>query len=111
MERDRPSLSAQQVALARAHLTWRGVLDDDWAVSMLDSPWRGVERLLRLPLLSRGRFLSYSTRGTRPSLWWLTVITVCLVFWRANQARSINISAAIFNAARVSAKTGRPIPG
>jgi methyltransferase (TIGR00027 family) len=68
MERDRPSISAQQVALARAHLTWRGVLEDNWATSMLRSPWRELERLLRLPPLSRagrGAGFGYLAARTR----------------------------------------------
>jgi methyltransferase (TIGR00027 family) len=49
----KPSTSAQQVALVRAHLTSVGVLDDPWAATMLRSPWRELERLLRRPRLAR----------------------------------------------------------
>jgi len=51
----KPSTSAQQVALARAHLTWIGVLDDPWAETMLRSPWRELGMALRWPVLSRAR--------------------------------------------------------
>jgi methyltransferase (TIGR00027 family) len=43
----KPSASAQQVALVRAHLTWRGVLEDTYAQSMLRPPWRELARLSR----------------------------------------------------------------
>jgi methyltransferase (TIGR00027 family) len=49
----KPSASAQQVALVRAHLTSVGVLDDPLAATMLRSPWRELERLLRRRPLAR----------------------------------------------------------
>ena len=50
----RPSSSAQIVALARAHLSWMGVLDDRWAETMLRPPWAVVHRFLHLEWRSGG---------------------------------------------------------
>ncbi len=51
-----PSSTAQSVAMARAHLTRLGVIDDPYAKAMLRIPWRVTASALRLPTLrSRGR--------------------------------------------------------
>lgn len=66
MKTARPSSSAQTVALARAHLTWMGVLDDRWAETMLRPPWAAVHRVLRQPLISRlGRNRSFAYLAAR----------------------------------------------
>jgi methyltransferase (TIGR00027 family) len=66
VKRARPSSSAQTVALARAHLTWIGVLDDPWAETMLRPPWAAVHRVLRQPLISRlGRNRSFAYLAAR----------------------------------------------
>lgn len=53
MSATRPSATAQHVALARSHLTWTGVLADDLAHLLLRRPWSTIDRLLRIPPLSR----------------------------------------------------------
>lgn len=63
----RPSISAQQATLARAHLTQRGCLDDPWAEAMLRSPWREIAAVSRWPLVARrvsSRVLSYFAART-----------------------------------------------
>ena len=63
---DAPSASAQHVALARAHLTWMGILDDPWAESMLRPRWARVARSLRRPPLTRiGRNPSFAYLAAR----------------------------------------------
>jgi methyltransferase (TIGR00027 family) len=47
------SRSARFVLLARAHLTWAGVVDDPYAHSMLPSSWAPAASFLRLPGLGR----------------------------------------------------------
>src|SRR5207244_4775502 len=53
LEVTKPSSSAQHVALARAHLTWAGILDDRWAETMLRPGWARVAQVLRRPPLTR----------------------------------------------------------
>ncbi len=63
----RPSISAQQATLARAHLTRRGCLDDPWAEAMLRSPWREIAAVSRWSLAARrvsSRVLSYFAART-----------------------------------------------
>ncbi len=61
MRAPRPSWTAQHVALARAHLTWRGVLADPFAQTMLRAPGRLAERALRhRPLARRGLNRSFA---------------------------------------------------
>jgi methyltransferase (TIGR00027 family) len=52
VRRSAPSSTAQNVALARAHLTWLGVLDDPYARTMLRPSWSWLDKALRLPVLS-----------------------------------------------------------
>lgn len=54
------------VALARAHLTWRGVLEDPWAETMLRPPWAVAHRILRqLPISRLGRNRSFAYLAAR----------------------------------------------
>ncbi|GAB1510782.1 class I SAM-dependent methyltransferase [Actinophytocola sp. KF-1] len=53
MRKSSPSSTAQNVALARAHLTWLGVLDDRFAAAMLRPAWASMARALRWPPVSR----------------------------------------------------------
>src|ERR1700722_11461173 len=60
------SRSATFVLLARAHLTWMGVVDDPYAQRMLPFGWAGVESLLRAPGLGRlGQNRSFAYLGAR----------------------------------------------
>lgn len=60
------SRSATLVVLARAHLTWRGFVDDPCARRMLPSGWANVESILRIPGLGRlGRNRSFAYLGAR----------------------------------------------
>ena len=66
MDAGKPSTSAQQVAWARAHLTWTGILDDPWAETMLASPWRELAHLSRWPVVSRvGRNKTFAYLAAR----------------------------------------------
>ncbi len=66
MDTGKPSISAQQVAWARAYLTWMGVLDDPWAETMLRSPWRQLAKVSRWPGLSRvGRNRTFAYLAAR----------------------------------------------
>lgn len=47
------SRSATLVVLARAHLTWMGVVDDPYAQQMLPSRWVPAATILRVPSLGR----------------------------------------------------------
>jgi methyltransferase (TIGR00027 family) len=61
-----PSSTAQHVALARAHLTWMGVVDDQLAETMLRPRWARMARALRGPLLQRfGRSPPFAYLGAR----------------------------------------------
>jgi methyltransferase (TIGR00027 family) len=63
----RPSISAQQATLARAHLTQMGCLDDALAETMLRSPWREIAAVSRWPLVTRqasSRVLGYFAART-----------------------------------------------
>jgi methyltransferase (TIGR00027 family) len=53
MREDKPSISAQYTAAARAHLTSMGVLDDELAEAMLRPRWALYVRALRRPPLAR----------------------------------------------------------
>jgi len=53
VRRTTPSSTAQNVALARSHLTWLGILDDRFAASMLRPRWAVLGRVLRWPVVSR----------------------------------------------------------
>ncbi|MHB1447167.1 MAG: class I SAM-dependent methyltransferase [Acidimicrobiales bacterium] len=54
------------VALARAHLTRKGLLQDPHARGMLPPPWTGIEAALALPGLSRlGQNQSFAYLGAR----------------------------------------------
>ena len=60
------SRSATLVVLARAHLTWMGVVDDPYARRMLPSGWANVESILRIRGLGRlGRNRSFAYLGAR----------------------------------------------
>jgi methyltransferase (TIGR00027 family) len=62
----KPSATAQHVALARAHLTEFGVLDDDLAQSMLRRPWAIGASLLRRRRLARfGRNRAFAYLAAR----------------------------------------------
>lgn len=62
----KPSSTAQNVALARAHLTWLGVLDDRHAAPMLRPLWAWTDRLLRVPVVSRlGRSRTFAWLAAR----------------------------------------------
>jgi methyltransferase (TIGR00027 family) len=63
-----PSSTAQSVAMARAHLTRMGVIDDPYAEEMLRLPWRAATAALRLPGLR--------SRGTSPTFAYLAVRTM-----------------------------------
>jgi methyltransferase (TIGR00027 family) len=68
MQHSRPSSSAQHVALARAHLTWMGLLEDCHAETMLRPPWAALGRALRrrpLTRLGRNRSFAYLAARTR----------------------------------------------
>lgn len=66
MSSAKPSTSAQQVTLARAHLSSLGILDDPWAEKMLAPPWRELAQALRWPVLSRaGRNKTFAYLGAR----------------------------------------------
>ncbi len=52
-----PSSTAQSVAMARAHLTRLGVIDDPYAKAMLRLPWRVTASALRLPAAGAGQAL------------------------------------------------------
>jgi methyltransferase (TIGR00027 family) len=47
MQAATPSSTAQHIALARAHLTWRGILNDPYAEGMLHPRWARIDRALR----------------------------------------------------------------
>ena len=66
--RPMPSSTAQSVAMARAHLTRLGVIDDPYAEAMLRLPWRVTAKALRLPGLR--------SRGTGPTFAYLAVRTL-----------------------------------
>ena len=53
MAGDNPSTSAELAALARAHLTSKGILDDPWAQTMLRFPWREVAQVSHWCVTSR----------------------------------------------------------
>ena len=60
------SRSATLVVLARTHLNWMGVIDDPFAVDMLDPGWSKVASMLRIPGLGRlGRNRSFAYLGAR----------------------------------------------
>lgn len=62
----KPSSTAQNVALARAHLTWLGVLDDRLAAPMLRPLWAWTDRMLRVPVVSRlGRSRTFAWLAAR----------------------------------------------
>jgi methyltransferase (TIGR00027 family) len=62
----KPSSSAANVALVRAHLTWLGVVDDPYARQMLPPGRRRVASALRLPGLRRlGRHPSFPGLAAR----------------------------------------------
>jgi len=64
--RSMPSSTAQSVAMARAHLTRLGVIDDPYAEAMLRLPWRVTAAALRLPgLRSRGTSPTFSYLAAR----------------------------------------------
>ena len=68
MRKSTPSSTAQNVALARSHLTWLGVLDDRFAASMLRPAWASMDRALRLPVVSglgRNRTFAWLAARTR----------------------------------------------
>lgn len=66
MRRGRASSSAQLVALARAHLTWLGVVDDPYAAEMLRAPFALAELALRVPVLRRlGRNRAFTYLAAR----------------------------------------------
>lgn len=68
MRRSTPSSTAQNVALARSHLTWRGILDDPLAASMLRPRWAAMDKVLRGPVvagLGRNRTFSWLAARTR----------------------------------------------
>lgn len=52
MRRSSPSSTAQNVALARSHLTWLGILDDRWAETMLRPKWAVLDKVLRWPVVA-----------------------------------------------------------
>lgn len=63
-----PSSTAQNVALARSHLTWLGILDDRFAAPMLRPRWALMGRVLRWPVvagLGRNRTFSWLAARTR----------------------------------------------
>jgi methyltransferase (TIGR00027 family) len=63
-----PSATAQNVALARAHLTGAGILDDPYAAAMLRPRWALLYKALRLPVLSgagRNRTFAWLAARTR----------------------------------------------
>jgi methyltransferase (TIGR00027 family) len=67
VRRSTPSSTAQNVALARAHLTWLGILDDRWAVTMLRPRWALMEKALRRPTvagLGRNRVFAWLAART-----------------------------------------------
>jgi methyltransferase (TIGR00027 family) len=47
VRKSKPSSTAQNIALARAHLTWQGILDDPWAETMLRPWWATMGKALR----------------------------------------------------------------
>ena len=60
------SRSATLVVLARTHLDWMGVIDDPFAIQMLDPGWTRVASMLRIPGLGRlGRNRSFAYLGAR----------------------------------------------
>jgi methyltransferase (TIGR00027 family) len=62
----KPSSTAQNVALVRAHLTWLGIIDDRFAAPMLRPLWASTDRLLRLPVVSRlGRSRTFAWLAAR----------------------------------------------
>ena len=63
-----PSSTAQSVAVARAHLSRLGVVDDPHAEAMLRLPWRAMAAALRLPALR--------SLGTGPTFAYLAVRTL-----------------------------------
>lgn len=66
MRRERPSLSAQTVALARSHLHWSGTIDDPWAYRFLSPTLRLAARVLRLRAFSKyGRSPTFSFLAAR----------------------------------------------
>jgi methyltransferase (TIGR00027 family) len=63
-----PSSTAQNVALARSHLTWRGILDDRYAAAMLRPRWALMDRMLRWRIakgLSSNRVFAWLAARTR----------------------------------------------
>lgn len=63
-----PSSTAQNVALARSHLTWRGILDDPVAAAMLRPRWAMLDKAMRRPALAglgRNRTFSWLVARTR----------------------------------------------
>lgn len=68
VRRSTPSSTAQNVALVRAHLTWRGILDDRFAQAMLRPRWVMLGKALRLPgmaKLGRNRTFAWLAARTR----------------------------------------------
>jgi O-methyltransferase involved in polyketide biosynthesis len=68
VRRSAPSSTAQNVALARSHLTWLGILDDPWAKTMLRPKWALLDKVLRWPVaagLGRNRAFAWLAARTR----------------------------------------------
>jgi methyltransferase (TIGR00027 family) len=68
VRRSAPSSTAQNVALARAHLTWLGILDDPFAATMLRPGWALMDRALRwqrMAALGRTRVFAWLAARTR----------------------------------------------
>lgn len=68
MRKSTPSSTAQNVALVRSYLTWRGILDDPFAAPMLRRRWALMDQALRRPLLAglgRNRTFSWLVARTR----------------------------------------------
>ncbi|SHG94459.1 class I SAM-dependent methyltransferase [Streptoalloteichus hindustanus] len=66
MRRSTPSATAQNVALARAHLTHTGVLHDPWARTMLRPRWAVIARApRRRPFARWGRSTAFTLVAAR----------------------------------------------
>lgn len=68
MRNSKPSSTAQNIALARSHLTWLGILDDPWAEGMLRPWWATMGKALRRRAfagLARNSTFTYVAARTR----------------------------------------------
>lgn len=75
MQGDRPSLSAMTVTLARAHLSWLGIVDDPIAQRFLSKPFAGAHAVLqRRPFTRLARTPTLSFLAARTHFFDNTVI-------------------------------------